>query len=188
MASDYELFNILNQSAPVIHFFSSRSGVLPVTKRAGVLFLDFPTDFIAPIEGLDTTITACINVEPKAIYKGKTDLLVVVDNEVSVRHLQSNLAEIAKLKARGIIVTAKGDSVDFVSRFFVLHSGIDEDPVTGSAHTSLIPYWSVVLGKNKLTAQQISKRGGQLFCELNQERCLIGGQAKLYLKGEIYLD
>ena len=88
----------------------------------------------------------------------------------------------------GIIATAPGENCDFVSRFFAPAAGVDEDPVTGSAHCTLIPYWAARLGKNKLTAHQISRRGGELFCELIGDRVHIGGKAVLYLRGEIVLD
>ena len=112
----------------------------------------------------------------------------MIDSESTLKSLQPNFEEIIKLDARGLIVTAKGDNVDFVSRFFAPQSGINEDPVTGSAHTSLLPLWSKKLNKNILIAHQISKRGGQLFCEFKNDRCLIGGKAKLFLTGEINLD
>jgi predicted PhzF superfamily epimerase YddE/YHI9 len=104
-----------------------------------------------------------------------------------LKNLQPDLHEVSKLKGRGLVVTAKGDDVDFVSRFFAPQTGIPEDPVTGSSHTSLLPLWSKKLGKTSLVARQLSKRGGQLFCEFKGDRCLIGGNAKLYLTGEIYL-
>ena len=92
---------------------------------------------------------------------------------------------LSTIPARGIIVTASGSDVDFVSRFFAPQSGVDEDPVTGSAHTTLIPYWAERLSKKTMTAKQLSKRGGYLKCELEDNRVKISGQAKLYLKGEI---
>lgn len=109
----------------------------------------------------------------------------VVDNEDEVSTIKPCLPEILKLKARGLIVTARGDNVDFVSRFFAPQSGIDEDPVTGSAHTSLIPLWSKKLGKKEMFAKQLSKRGGELICVNNGERGTIGGKAKLYMTGDI---
>jgi predicted PhzF superfamily epimerase YddE/YHI9 len=113
---------------------------------------------------------------------------VVVESEEVVKDLDFDIIVLSTIPARGIIVTAAGDEVDFVSRFFAPQSGIDEDPVTGSAHTTLIPYWADKLSKTKLTARQLSKRGGFLKCELVGDRVYIGGQAKLYLKGEILVD
>ena len=113
------------------------------------------------------------------------DYITVLEHESDLECLQPNLNEIAKLKTRGLVVTAKGDQVDFVSRFFAPQSGIAEDPVTGSSHTSLLPLWAKKLNKTTFTARQLSKRGGQLVCEYRGDRCLIGGNARLYMFGEI---
>lgn len=187
LASAFVFFNLLSYSEPLIQFHSPRSGLLTVHKKKNMLFLDFPTDMLESISGQHNLFEACIGVKPIEVYKGKTDYIVVIDNESSLKSLQPNLAEIAKLQARGLVVTAKGDHVDFVSRFFAPQSGINEDPVTGSAHTSLLPIWAQKLGKTHLIANQLSTRGGHLTCEFNQSRCLIGGKAKLYLTGEIHL-
>jgi predicted PhzF superfamily epimerase YddE/YHI9 len=151
-----------------------------------MLFLNFPTDRleVLPDEQF-AIIEKCIGVKPVELYKGKTDYMAVIDSEKSVQTLQPDFIEIAKLPARGLIVTAKGDHVDFVSRFFVPRLGVNEDPVTGSSHTKLIPFWSKKLNKNKLIANQLSQRGGRLVCEYQNDRCLIGGKARLYLTGEI---
>ncbi|QMU26915.1 PhzF family phenazine biosynthesis protein [Adhaeribacter radiodurans] len=119
--------------------------------------------------------------------KGKTDYLLVFANEVEIKSITPNLNEIAKLNARGVIITAKGNEVDFVSRFFAPQSGVNEDPVTGSAHTSLTPYWAAQLRKSDLTAIQLSERKGYLQCKYLNDRVEISGKAKLYLQGEIYL-
>jgi PhzF family phenazine biosynthesis protein len=188
LASAFVLFNILNYPGSQIQFHSSRSGLLTVEKKDDLLLLDFPTDTLELINEVQNRIQHCIGIKPVEIYKGKTDYMAVVENESVLKNIQPDFKEIFKSKARGLIVTAKGDHVDFVSRFFAPQSGIDEDPVTGSAHTSLIPLWAKKLGKNNLIANQISKRGGQLFCEFKNERCLIGGKARLYLTGEINID
>ncbi|MDP4226708.1 MAG: PhzF family phenazine biosynthesis protein, partial [Bacteroidota bacterium] len=133
-------------------------------------------------------IRMCIGITPRELYKGKTDYIAVIDLEEEVKNLCPDLNEISKLKARGLIVTAPGEKVDFVSRFFAPQSGINEDPVTGSAHTSLIPIWSAKTGKQKMTARQLSKRGGDLMCINNNGRVSIGGKGKLYMKGEIFID
>jgi PhzF family phenazine biosynthesis protein len=189
LASAFVLFNVLNYPNSVIKFHSQRSGCLSVEKKDEMLFLDFPTDKLEIVtdEQQNTAIEKCIGMKPIALYKGKTDYMAVIDNESSLQNLQPDFAEVGKLQARGLIVTAKGDVVDFVSRFFGPQSGIDEDPVTGSAHTTLLPFWSKKLNKNKLTARQISKRGGQLVCDFKNDRCIIGGEAQLYLTGEINL-
>jgi PhzF family phenazine biosynthesis protein len=189
LAAAYVLFILLNYPGHIIKFYSPRSGWLPVEKKEDMLFLDFPTDILKMLpEEKYSEIEKCIGIKPLEVYKGKTDYLAVIDNEKMLQVLQPNLDEISKLEARALIVTAKGDSIDFVSRVFAPQSGIDEDPVTGSAHTSLLPIWSKKLNKNKFMAHQISKRGGELICEFKNDRCLIGGKAQLYLVGEIKLD
>jgi PhzF family phenazine biosynthesis protein len=188
LASAFVLFNILNYRDSIIRFYSPRSGLLSVEKKDNMLFLNFPTDELKALtEEQSVMLEKCIGIKPLESYKGKTDYIVVIDNESSLRNLHPDLNEIAKLKARALIVTAKGTHVDFVSRVFAPQSGINEDPVTGSAHTSLLPVWSKKLGKNNFIANQISSRGGQLVCEFKNDRCLIGGEARLYLTGEINL-
>lgn len=187
LASAFVLFDCLNYSKEVIHFSSQKSGDLFVTKNDGDLFLDFPTDSIEPSNNY-SGIEGCIGIKPSRVYKGKSDYLAIVGSEREIRELQPSIAKINELDARGLIVTAKGDEADFVSRFFAPQCGIDEDPVTGSAHTSLIPVWSEILGKKEMKAKQLSKRGGTLICKYNGERCLIGGSAKLYMTGEIYTE
>ena len=113
---------------------------------------------------------------------------MVFDNEDAIRELTPAFDAISKLNARGVIITAKGDTVDFVSRFFAPQSGINEDPVTGSAHTTLTPYWAKQLGKTELTAMQLSERKGYLQCSYLGDRVEISGAGKLYLIGEIYVE
>jgi predicted PhzF superfamily epimerase YddE/YHI9 len=154
-----------------------------------MFFFYFPTDKLDVLSVEQSAkIEKCTGVKPIKCYRGRTDCLAVIDNESTLQLLKPDFGEIAKLEARGLIVTAKGDETDFVSRFFAPQSGIDEDPVTGSAHTSLIPLWSKKLNKKILMAKQLSKRGGQLVCEFKGDRCLIGGKARLYLTGEINID
>lgn len=188
LASGFVLFNLLNYPDSLIRFYSPRSGLLIVSKKEEMLYLDFPTDTLELISGKQNIIENCIGIKPIELYKGKTDFIALIDSENKLQNLQPDFKEISKLKARGLIVTAKGDNVDFVSRFFAPQSGINEDPVTGSAHTSLLPLWSKKLGKSNMIANQLSKRGGQLIGEFNNDRCLIGGKARLYLTGEIKLD
>lgn len=185
LASAFVLFDQFKYPDSSIQFYSPRSGVLNVFKNEGMLYLDFPTDDIVLQQTEREWIEESIGTEVIELYKGKTDFIAVIESEAKLRNLQPDLAKISELKARGLIVTAMGENVDFVSRFFAPQSGINEDPVTGSAHTSLLPIWAGKLGKNKLTARQLSKRGGQLTCEYKNDRCLIGGYARLYLTGEI---
>jgi PhzF family phenazine biosynthesis protein len=189
LAASYVIFNILNYQDTIIRFHSPISGRLAVEKKEDMLFLDFPTDHIKTVGSeYYEIIKNCIGTKALALFKGNVDYVAVIENEATLRTLEPNLTEIAKLDSRGLIVTAKGDETDFVSRYFGPQCGIDEDPVTGSAHTSLLPIWSKKLGKNRLIAKQLSKRGGDLECEFKGDRCIIGGKARLYLTGEIYLN
>lgn len=189
LASAFVIFNILDYPGNIIRFHSRASGLLSVEKTDDMLFLDFPTDKLERMpESQNIKIEKCIGIKPLELYKGKSDYLALIENEMLLKALQPDLKEISDLDARGLIVTSKGDSVDFVSRFFAPQLGVNEDPVTGSAHTSLTPFWSERLGKNRLIANQLSKRGGQLVCEFRNDRCRIGGKARLYLKGEINPD
>jgi len=189
LASAFVIFNILEYPGNLIRFHSRVSGLLPVEKAGDMLYLDFPTDKLERLpEDQNIVIEKCIGIKPLELFKGKSDYLALIDSERSLKDLKPDLKEISELDARGLIVTSKGDSVDFVSRFFAPQLGVNEDPVTGSAHTSLLPFWSERLGKNRLIANQLSKRGGQLACEFKNDRCRIGGKARLYLTGEINLD
>jgi PhzF family phenazine biosynthesis protein len=189
LAASYVIFNILNYQDAIIKFYSFSSGMLAVEKKEDMLFLDFPTDHIKTVaQEHYKFIEKSIGTKVIALFKGNVDYVAVIENEATLKILEPNLTEISKLDSRGLIVTAKGDEADFVSRYFGPQCGIDEDPVTGSAHTSLIPIWSKKLGKNRLIAKQLSKRGGDLECEFKDDRCIIGGQARLYLIGEIYLN
>ena len=185
MAAAFVLFNYENHETDTIQFYSPRSGTLIVTKQERLLTLNFPADTIEETT-LTNEINNCFNIKPKKIFKGKTDYLLVFENEEQIKMLKPLFGEISKLKVRGVIVTAKGNQTDFVSRFFAPQSGIDEDPVTGSAHTTLTPYWSKQLGKTELTAIQLSNRKGRLECRYLGNRVEISGQCRPYLIGEIY--
>jgi PhzF family phenazine biosynthesis protein len=186
LASAYVIFNHTDYQGDEIKFISPRSGELKVRRNGKKLFLDFPADVFSRCEN-HPEITKGIGVVPLEVYKGKTDYLAVLGSEAEVKNILPDFAAIEKLDARGLIVTAPGNSVDFISRFFGPQSGVPEDPVTGSAHTTLTPYWAERLGKSMLAARQISKRGGFLECQNAGSRVYIGGEAQLYLTGEIYL-
>lgn len=163
--------------------FETKSGTLMVEREGDKLKMDFPTDDMPAV------------VPPEVLFQGlgvrsdlvfaTDDYMVVLESEEAVAELNPNFRLLSEVNARGIIVTAPGDKVDFVSRFFAPQCGIDEDPVTGSAHTKLTPYWAQRLGKTELTARQISKRGGDLLCRYKGDRTEILGEAVTYLKGEI---
>lgn len=182
LATAFVLFNHEGHSGDTITFISERSGVLRVTLSGDLLTLDFPADKIVKGE-LSDEIEGCFSISPKEIWKGKTDYLLVFDDEDEIRNMVPDFARISVIDCRGIIVTAPGKEVDFVSRFFGPQSGIDEDPVTGSAHTSLSPYWAGRLGKKSFTARQLSKRGGYLECRLTGDRVEISGKCRLYMIG-----
>ena len=186
LAAAFVLFNYENYNGNIIQFYSPRSGMLSVTKEGGLLTMNFPSDTFEKVS-LSEQITDGFDIIPKIAFKGKTDYMLVFENEGEVLKVNPSFDIISKLKVRGVIITAKGNKVDFVSRFFAPQSGINEDPVTGSAHTTLIPYWAKQLNKNNLTAIQLSSRKGYLHCKYLNDRVEISGQGKLYLIGEIYL-
>lgn len=187
LATAYVLFNNYNVDTSFIEFFSPRSGKLLVEKgENGLLILDFPTDDIKSISPIQL-INEAIGKNPVQTLKGKTDYLLIYDTQEEIEQLRPNFFLLNQVDARGVIVSAPGDEVDFVSRFFAPQCGVNEDPVTGSAHTSLIPYWSQALGKSNLVAKQLSKRGGDIYCEFLENRVKIAGRAVPYLKGEIII-
>lgn len=186
LASAFVLFHYENHNDNLIEFYSPRSGNLTVTKEGDLLSLNFPVDELESIP-LTNEILEAFNSKPQLAIKGKTDYLLVFNNEEEILNLAPNFDKVAKLQARGVIATARGNQTDFVSRFFAPQSGINEDPVTGSAHTSLIPYWAKELNKTTFSAIQLSERRGYLDCELLGNRIRISGQAKCYLIGNIFL-
>ena len=185
LATGYLLFEILGTDKEILRF-QTRSGELTVEKEGDKFVLDFPSRPGVVTEAPAGLVEA-IGSEPKEIQKSR-DYLFVYDSESDVKAIKPDLNALKNIDAHAVIVTAKGDSSDFVSRFFAPSAGVDEDPVTGSAHCTLIPYWAEKLGKNELFARQVSSRGGELFCELRGDRVRIGGHAALYLKGEIYVE
>ncbi|RPA69340.1 PhzF family phenazine biosynthesis protein [Cyclobacteriaceae bacterium YHN15] len=186
LATAHVLFEHEGFHGDIVNFYSSRSGMLNVKKTENGLTLDFPTDTVARVT-LSEELLACFTQKPIEAYRGKTDVLLVFQHENEIEQLQFDLARIKLIQARGIIATAKGKGVDFVSRFFGPQVGVPEDPVTGSAHTTLTPIWAEKLRKNKMTAKQLSARGGLLSCELFGERVEITGRAVTYMEGRIFV-
>ena len=167
--------------------FESNSGLLTV-KRVGHLYqMDFPSRMPVP-STLPAIIGEALSIAPKLVLKSR-DYVLVYDSEEDIKNISvdRSLLDQINLDPGGVVVTALGKDCDFVSRYFTPQASILEDPVTGSAHCSLIPYWSNRLGKNKLKARQLSERGGVLFCEQFNDRVLISGSAKTYLNGSIVL-
>lgn len=185
LASAFMIFEVLNLETETVKFHSHKSGNLTVERKNDLLILDFPSRPVSKCEIPEGLIEA-IGTEPKEIYKAR-DYFLVYENESEVAGIKPNFSKLLEVDAHGFIVTAKGDECDFVSRFFAPEVGVFEDPVTGSSHCNLIPFWSERLGKTEMFARQISARGGEIFCELQGDRVKIGGKAVLYLKGEIYV-
>ena len=185
LASAYVLFNYFEDIPNPIQFYSHRSGPLVVkNENDGNISMDFPKDDNEVVEAVKA-INDAIGAIPNKTIKGKTDYLLIFNSQKEVENITPNFNLLDKLDCRGVIVSGPGDNVDFVSRFFAPQCGIPEDPVTGSAHTTLTPYWSEALGKKQLSARQLSKRGGNLACEDLGARIKITGKAIPYLVGEI---
>ena len=185
LAAAFVLFYYEGHQGDEINFLSMRRGNLSVSRSGDLLTLNFPTDQLQKLE--TDNYHHYFNHPPKEAFKGRSDLLFIFESQNQIETIELNISEM-KETARGFIVSAPGESVDFVSRFFAPNVGIAEDPVTGSAHTTLTPYWSRRLGKNVLTAIQLSPRRGYLQCKDLGDRIEISGQAKLYLIGEIYFS
>lgn len=186
LASAHVFFNYINSDADIFEVHSTKNGILKVIKDDDVLFLDFPTDTLISSNKYDDVYES-FGLSPIELYEGRDDLIAIFNNESDIEQLNPNIEAIKKINNRGLIVTAPGNDSDFVSRCFFPSTGVIEDPVTGSAHTSLIPYWNKKLNKNKFIAKQLSSRGGLLYCEYMNDRVLIGGNTVLYMRGEIFI-
>lgn len=182
LASAWVIFNELEPTRTSVTF-STRSGDLTVQRDGELLVMDFPAYTLTACEAPEALI-AGLGRAPQAVFASE-DYLAVFASEDEVRQLQPNMQALAQLDRRGVIATAPSNNADFVSRFFAPRYGIPEDPVTGSAHCALVPYWAARLGKTRLHARQVSARGGELFCEARSERVQIAGRAAKYLDGEI---
>ena len=184
LASAYVLFRELNEPGGVVRF-QTKSGQLAVRREADLLALDFPSRPPGPT-AIHPDLLPALGGKPVEVLAAR-DYLVRYGSEQEVLALAPDMEGLKRTDKFGIIVTAPGIDCDFVSRFFAPAKGIPEDPVTGSAHTSLIPYWAKELGKTSLHARQVSGRGGELFCKLNGDRVEIAGRGALFLKGHISL-
>ncbi|WP_315073976.1 PhzF family phenazine biosynthesis protein [uncultured Clostridium sp.] len=184
LATAYVLFEILHYHSDIIKF-ATQSGILTVEKQGESMTMEFPSREGIKSE-IEEQLVKGLGKEPKEVYESR-DLMAVYDNEEDIKELTPNMEALKLINAFGIIVTSKGKNSDFVSRYFAPSCGVLEDPVTGSAHCTLIPYWSKTLGKTKMTARQLSKRSGVLECEYAHDKVRISGKARLFLKGKIYL-
>lgn len=186
LASAHVLFEHLGYSEEAIHF-QTKSGSLHVKKEGNLLEMDFPSRPPKEIAS-DDLIEYAVGEKPLFVGKSR-DILVEVSSQEIVANLRVNMDFICKMDCIGVIVTAKSSEkgIDFVSRFFAPQAGVPEDPVTGSAHSTLIPYWGQKLGKKEMIARQISPRGGKLWTRWKGDRVSISGKAQTYLKGEIFV-
>ncbi len=182
LASAFVLFSELGHGGDTISF-RSKSGVLKAARRGDLVELDFPARrperCVVPEE-----LVQALGLAPREVLRSR-DYFAVYNSQEEVAALTPDMGRLARLDCLGVIVTARGNDADFVSRFFAPGAGVPEDPVTGSAHCSLIPYWAERLGKTELFARQISQRGGELYCRLAGERVGIGGRAVMYCRGEL---
>lgn len=181
LATAFVLFSS-DTSRSEITFFSKK-GKLNANRDQDLISLDFPSQTPAPCQAPKNLLEA-LKTAPLEVLSSE-DYFVVFSSEKDVAKLNPDMGKLQNLKLRGVIATAKGENADFVSRFFGPKFGIDEDPVTGSAHCSLTPYWAGKLNKNNLYAQQISKRGGELYCINRGNRVVISGRAVKYMEGSI---
>lgn len=187
LAAAWVCFHRLGESAAQL-VFSTRSGPMPVRRAGDRLQLDFPARPGIRLPSPDPMLSQALGLaaeDIRAIVQAR-DTLVAVANADLVRTLEPDMQQLARLDTFGVIVTAAGESCDFVSRFFAPAQGVDEDPVTGSAHCTLAPYWAAQLGKNRLHARQVSRRGGELWCELDGDRVHISGTARCVIEGVLY--
>lgn len=185
LASAYVIFEILKSKKKKV-VFDSKSGLLIVTKNKNLVSMDFPSWSPERIsEYPDALLASLGNPEIAGVYQNR-EYIIELMNEDAIKKCNPDFSMMKKVD-RMVIITAPGKEVDFVSRFFAPNSGIDEDPVTGSAHSQLIPFWSAKLGKNKMVAKQLSRRGGTIYCEHKGERVIMGGQCVFYMKGIIEL-
>lgn len=184
LATAFLILEVLKTKGTLLKF-QTRSGLLTVERRGDLFVLDFPSRPAKECEPPEGLIEA-IGKEPTQILKAR-DYMLVYETEREIRAIKPNFNALAEIDTHAVIVTAKGETSDFVSRFFAPEVGVPEDPVTGSAHCTLIPYWARRLGKNDLFARQVSQRGGELQCVFDGDRVKIGGHAALYMRGEIYV-
>lgn len=183
LAAAHVLFTHLGHRGQTIHF-QTRSGLLLVTKVPEGYSMDFPATLVQPVEGPDMLLTGLGISSAECVLAG-FDYIVVLSNESEVKAIVPEFEKLAQLELRGVVVTAPGESVDFVSRCFYPKLRVNEDPVTGSAHCQLAPYWCERLDKNRVTAQQLSERTGKIKCTLVEDRVILEGNAVDYLQGQI---
>ncbi|RWY54092.1 PhzF family phenazine biosynthesis protein [Mucilaginibacter gilvus] len=186
LASAHIIFTELGYEGDTIYFETVKAGTLAVKRDGDKYAMDFPSRPPFAADTPEGLVAALGGKKPLKVFRSR-DYMLVYETEDDILNIIPDHSALAKIDTLGIIVTAPGKKVDFVSRFFAPAAGVPEDPVTGSAHCNLIPYWAARLGKNILHAYQVSARKGELWCELKGDRVLMAGKAVTYLKGEIYV-
>ncbi len=167
--------------------FNTRVGEITVSCSGGLYTLNIPAFEPEPVKMLPPSIVDVFDVPPRVIFQNFENLFVELYDEGAVRNFIPNLSKISTLSEGGLVITALGETFDFVSRYFAPSGGIPEDPVTGSTHSTLVPYWANRLGKTKLLAFQASERGGILNCKLDSDRVLLSGYATTFMEADIFL-
>lgn len=184
LASADVLFRILGYTRTAARFHT-RSGVLTVECREGLYAMDFPATMPTPCAP-EPALVASLGVQPIGTFRA-FDHVVVLESEAAVRALRPDFTRMSTLDLRGVVVTARGDEADYVARCFFPKLGVNEDPVTGSAHCEAAPYWAAQLGRTDLRAAQLSARGGILWCDVRGDRIILRGRAAHYMTAEIAL-
>jgi PhzF family phenazine biosynthesis protein len=186
LASAYVIKNFIEPHAAEINFTTQKAGLLKASAKGGIYTLDFPSRIPQPCDVPDQLLKS-LGVSAVVEVLKSRDYFVVLPDEDAVKNAEPDFSLMKELDTIGVIITAKGHEADVVSRCFYPGAGIPEDPVTGSAHCNIVPYWSEKLGKTKLFCKQLSQRGGDLYCELEGDRVLMSGRAVLFMKGEVEL-
>ena len=186
LASAYVIKNFLEPHITEIHFTTQKAGVLKAHAKEGMYTLDFPSRMPVPCD-IPGLLLKSIGVSNAVEVLRSRDYFVVLPDENAVKNAEPDYTIMKELDTIGVIITAKGQEADVVSRCFYPGAGIPEDPVTGSAHCNIVPYWSDKLNKQKLFCKQLSARGGDLWCELQGDRVLMSGKCVLYMQGEIMI-
>jgi PhzF family phenazine biosynthesis protein len=184
LASAYVIKNFVEPHLTEINFTTEKAGALKTIAKDGLYTLDFPSRMPQACD-VPPPLFKSLNIDTAVEVLKARDYFVVLPNEEAVKNVEPNLEIMKELDAIGVIVTAKGQSADVVSRCFYPGAGIPEDPVTGSAHCNIVPYWSEKLNKTKMLCKQLSQRGGDVHCELHGDRVLMSGKCVLYLEGQI---
>jgi len=187
LASALVLMQVLDPGRDRVHFETRFSGELSVSRDGDLLAMDFPA--LVPWTSVDVPValTEGLGREPAEVLQIEDNYFAVYDSEEEVKQVKPDLGQLEKLHPAGVAITARGTECDFVSRYFAPSYGVPEDPVTGSTHCSLAPYWAERLGKTLLHARQVSERGGELWCEVKANRVILKGNAVLTLKGELLI-